>query len=113
MSGAVIGSLRAELSANIAKFQSDMGQAADTIKKFSREAKKVGREIEDVGKSMSIALTLPLVALGTERRQKGERRGAGLGAFARHDRERRQQPRARRPSSSRKPPNSCARSLDV
>jgi hypothetical protein len=70
MSGAVIGSLRAELSANIAKFQSDMGQAADTIKKFSREAKKVGREIEDVGKSMSIALTLPLVALGREATKK-------------------------------------------
>jgi hypothetical protein len=63
---AVIGSLRAELSANIAQFQSDMGQAANTLKKFSREAKAVGREIEEVGKSMSLALTLPLVALGTE-----------------------------------------------
>lgn len=63
---AVIGSLRAELSANIAQFQSDMGQAADALKKFSKEAKSVGREIEEVGKGMSIALTLPLVALGTE-----------------------------------------------
>lgn len=67
---AVIGSLRAELSANIAQFQSDMGAAADELKKFSREAKKVGREIEEVGKSMSIALTLPLVALGREATKK-------------------------------------------
>lgn len=63
---AVIGSLRADLSASVAQFQSDMGACADAVKKFSREAKKVAREIEDVGKSMSIALTLPLVALGTE-----------------------------------------------
>jgi hypothetical protein len=63
---AVIGSLRAELSANIAQFQSDMGQAGDTLKKFSKQAKQVGREIEEVGKGMSLALTLPLVALGRE-----------------------------------------------
>jgi hypothetical protein len=63
---AVIGSLRAELSANIAQFQSDMGQAGDTLKKFSKQAKQVGREIEEVGKGMSLALTLPLVMLGRE-----------------------------------------------
>jgi septal ring factor EnvC (AmiA/AmiB activator) len=67
---AVIGSLRAELSANIAQFQSDMGQAADELKKFGKEAKKLGREIEDVGKSMSLAITLPLVALGREATKK-------------------------------------------
>lgn len=72
---AVIGSLRAELSANIAQFQSDMGAAADTLKKFSREAKQVGREIEEVGKGMSLALTLPLVALGREAVKKAEDAG--------------------------------------
>ncbi len=63
---AVIGSLRADLSASIAQFQSDLGAAAGSLKKFSKEAKQIGREIEEVGKGMSIALTLPLVALGTE-----------------------------------------------
>lgn len=63
---AVIGSLRADLSASIAQFQSDLGAAAGSLKKFSKDAKQIGREIEDVGKGMSIALTLPLVALGTE-----------------------------------------------
>lgn len=66
MSGAVIGSLRADLSASIAQFQSDLGAAATSLKKFSKDAKQIGREIEEVGKGMSIALTLPLVALGTE-----------------------------------------------
>jgi hypothetical protein len=63
---AIIGSLRAELSANIAQFQSDMGKAADSLKGFSKEAKKVARECEDIGRQMSIAFTLPLAALGIE-----------------------------------------------
>jgi hypothetical protein len=63
---AVIGSLRADLSASIAQFQSDLGQAARSLKNFSKEAKAIGREIEEVGRGMSIALTLPLVALGAE-----------------------------------------------
>lgn len=63
---AVIGSLRADLSASIAQFQSDLGAAANSLKNFSKEAKAIGKEVEEVGRGMSIALTLPLVALGTE-----------------------------------------------
>jgi len=61
---AVIGALRVELSASIAKFQEDMGKAAQSVKKFAREAKKQGESIQKVGTSMSIALTAPLVAFG-------------------------------------------------
>lgn len=75
---AVIGSLRADLSASIAQFQSDMGAAADTLKKFSKEAKQIGREIEEVGKGMSIALTLPLVALGREAVKKAVDAGQAM-----------------------------------
>lgn len=63
---AVIGALRADLGANIASFQSDLGKAADSLKSFSKTAKQIGRECEEIGKQMSIAFTLPLTILGTE-----------------------------------------------
>lgn len=63
---AVIGSLRADLSASIAQFQSDMGAAADAVKKFAKEAKAVAKELQETGEAMSVALTLPIVAFGVE-----------------------------------------------
>lgn len=60
---AVIGALRAELSASIAQFQSDMGKAADSLKGFTKQAKAISRELDSVGKSMSLAITAPLALL--------------------------------------------------
>lgn len=68
---AVIGSLRAELSASIAKFQSDMGRAADSVKSIAKEFtavgndfKKVGTQMQSVGTALSKTITLPLAAIG-------------------------------------------------
>jgi hypothetical protein len=63
---AVIGSLRAELSASIAKFQDDMGKAAAELKKFQRQAEFTAKGIEAVGTRMTIALTAPLLLLGKD-----------------------------------------------
>lgn len=60
---AVIGALRAELSASIAQFQSDMGKAADSLRGFSKEAKSISRDLEEVGRKMSLAITAPLALL--------------------------------------------------
>jgi hypothetical protein len=60
---AVIGALRAELSASIAQFQSDMGKAADSLRGFTREAKSISKDLEEVGRKMSIAITAPLALL--------------------------------------------------
>lgn len=62
MGGSVIGSLRADLSASIAQFQSDMGKAGDAVEAFARRAKTVSRDLGKLGQQMSIALTAPLVA---------------------------------------------------
>lgn len=60
---AIIGALRAELSASIAQFQNDMGKAADALKGFSKQASQISRDLDSVGKKMSIAITAPLALL--------------------------------------------------
>lgn len=60
---AVIGALRAELSASIAAFQSDLGKAAGSLKAFSVEAKAIGAEMVSVGTSMALAITGPLLLM--------------------------------------------------
>ena len=60
---AIIGALRAELSASIAQFQSDMGKAADSLKGFSRQAETIAKGLDRVGKQMSLAITAPLTLL--------------------------------------------------
>lgn len=64
MAGAVIGSLRAELSASIAAFQSDLGKAAGYLKAFSIQAKAIGEGMKSVGETMALAITGPLLLLG-------------------------------------------------
>lgn len=63
---AVIGALRAELSASIAQFQSDLGKAADSVKGFSKDCEKVATGLEKIGTRMSVAITAPLLLLGSE-----------------------------------------------
>lgn len=66
MAGAVIGSLRADLSASIAKFQDDMGKAADSVKGFSKRFGKLGKKMQKIGTVMSAAITAPLALLGKD-----------------------------------------------
>lgn len=66
MVGSVIGSLRADLSASIAQFQTDMGKAGDAVEQFAKRAKTVSRDLGKLGEEMSLALTAPLVAFGVE-----------------------------------------------
>lgn len=61
---AVIGALRAELSAAAAQFESDMGRAGKAVSKFSANFKRLGAQMTSVGKTLSTRLTAPLVAFG-------------------------------------------------
>ncbi len=60
---AIIGALRAELSASLAQWQSDMGKAADSLKGFSKAAADQAKSLERIGTRMSIAITAPLALL--------------------------------------------------
>lgn len=68
---AVIGSLRAELSATVAQFQEDMGRAADTVKKTAAEFtragndfRKVGTQMQSIGSALTKSITVPLAGVG-------------------------------------------------
>lgn len=61
---AVIGSLRADLSASIADFASGFNKAADQVKSFSDRFTKAGRAMQDFGGSMSLYVSAPLALLG-------------------------------------------------
>ena len=66
MSGAVIGALRAELSASIAQFTADMGKAGAEVSKFQKTFKSAGAAMQKAGAVMSVAVTAPLVAFGVQ-----------------------------------------------
>lgn len=76
---AVIGALRAELSASIAKFKDDMGKAADEVAKFASSVEKQGARIESAGKKLSLALTVPLVAFGYKAVEAGKQAAQAMG----------------------------------
>lgn len=58
---AIIGALRAELSAGIAQFVKDMGAGADSVKAFGKDAKAVASDLESTGRQMSLAITAPFL----------------------------------------------------
>lgn len=60
----VIGALRAELSASIARFAEDMGKAADSVSKFSDRFAKLGKSMRNVGSNFSTYVTAPIVGFG-------------------------------------------------
>lgn len=60
---AVIGALRADLSASVAGFESDMGRASKAVKAFGVKAAAVSANLEAAGQRMTMALTLPFLAL--------------------------------------------------
>lgn len=61
---AVIGALRADLSAGWAEFASDMGKAADSVKGFGKTFRSVAADLRGAGLALSTAITLPVVAFG-------------------------------------------------
>lgn len=60
---AIIGALRADLSASVAAFESDLGQASKAIEAFGKRASKISQNLTDVGARMSLAITAPFIAL--------------------------------------------------
>lgn len=60
---AVIGALRAELSAQIAEFVKGMDTAAAKTESFRKRFSAVGKSMQKAGAVMSAAVTAPLVAL--------------------------------------------------
>lgn len=63
---AIIGSLRAELSAAIASFQDDMGKASKQVKKFADDFAKAGQGMQRAGAALSLAITAPFVLFAKE-----------------------------------------------
>ena len=59
-----IGALRVELSANIAKFERDMGKAAKSLARTQRSFERFGNRASAAGQALSIGLTAPLVGIG-------------------------------------------------
>lgn len=74
---AVIGALRADLSASVAQFEQDMGKASKAIQRFARDAQNISRNLESAGQRMTMAITAPFVALAiTSARAAAESRDA-------------------------------------
>lgn len=74
---AVIGALRADLSASVAQFEQDMGKAAKAMQKFGRDAQAISRNLEASGQRMTLAITAPFIALmATSARAAAESRDA-------------------------------------
>ena len=61
---AVIGALRIDLSASVAQFASDMASAGTVLEGFGKKFKAVAHDLTTLGTTLSLALTLPIVALG-------------------------------------------------
>lgn len=61
---AVIGSLRADLSVSIAKFEGDLGRAAQALERFGKQAARISSQLESAGSRMTMLITAPLVAFG-------------------------------------------------
>lgn len=61
---AVVGILRALLTANTAEYETAMRGAAESAKVFSREMKTVGQQATQVGSMLTKTLTLPIVGIG-------------------------------------------------
>src|SRR5688572_9816533 len=61
---AIVGILRALLTANTAEFDTAMKRSADSAKAWSRDLKSVGTQASQVGMALSKTLTLPIVGAG-------------------------------------------------
>lgn len=64
MANARIGALRIDLGMNTAAFEKGTDLAQRKLNKLSKDVKKIGRKMTDVGKSMSMYVTAPIVGFG-------------------------------------------------
>lgn len=63
---AIVGALRADLSADVGGFASDMGRAGGVVDDFATRTRNVGQGMMAVGAGMTAGITVPLVAFGVE-----------------------------------------------
>jgi TP901 family phage tail tape measure protein len=61
---AIVGLLRAILVADTAQFEQGMARASKSSDQFVKDWKGIGRQMSDVGKTLTASITLPLVAVG-------------------------------------------------
>lgn len=61
MAGAIIGALRAELSASVAQFEKDLAQGSKAVKGFADNFDNAGKALASAGAKMSLAITAPFV----------------------------------------------------
>lgn len=57
-----VGSVRIDLFANLAEFDKGLSKAQGQLRRFSRDAAKVGKSLESAGSRLSIGITAPVVA---------------------------------------------------
>lgn len=61
---AIVGILRALLTADTAEFDTAMKRSADGAKVWARDLKTIGQQATQVGQTLTAALTVPIVGLG-------------------------------------------------
>jgi len=61
MAGAIIGALRAELSASVAQFEKDLAQGSKAVKGFADNFDNAGKALASAGAKMSLAITAPFI----------------------------------------------------
>ena len=61
MAEGIVGSLRVNLSANVAEFREGLAGATRDLKRFERSADKIGSNLQNIGAKLSLAVTTPLV----------------------------------------------------
>ncbi|QTH22002.1 phage tail tape measure protein [Rhizorhabdus wittichii] len=64
MASSIIGQLRVILGIDTAQFDKGLDESQRSMIKAGRNFERLGQRVEGIGKSMSIALTLPLTAIG-------------------------------------------------
>lgn len=62
---AVVGILRALLTADTAQFQSGLKGAAREARAWQKDFNSIGKQATDVGRTLTTALTLPILGVGT------------------------------------------------
>jgi TP901 family phage tail tape measure protein len=64
MASSIIGQLRVILGIDTAQFDKGLDESQRSMIKAGRNFERLGQRVENIGKSMSVALTLPLTAIG-------------------------------------------------
>lgn len=64
MASIVVGTLRALLTADTAQFEAGIRKATSGLQAFSRDWGRVGQQMSTIGRSMTAAVTLPIVGAG-------------------------------------------------